>query len=139
MTARMSKEKSVCYLIENKLQEEQQQSSGKALGVSDAHPLVEVAQVWWKVSRDGVGEQVPVSRSEVCELQLERCFMLWHVAFLCRTLLMGGSGDVVLAELSLCCADGIGELPRGRHPAGLSCTALWWAAVLPAPASLLAK
>uniref|UniRef100_A0A8C3M2V4 Formin like 2 n=1 Tax=Chrysolophus pictus TaxID=9089 RepID=A0A8C3M2V4_CHRPC len=29
MTAQMSKEKSICYLIENKLQEEQQQSGGK--------------------------------------------------------------------------------------------------------------
>lgn len=52
-----------------------------------------------------MGELVPVSWSKVCELQLERCFVLWHVAFLCCALLIGGSQDVVLAELSLCCAN----------------------------------
>lgn len=101
---------------------------------------------WWrwvrsggKAAGTGMGELVPVSWSKVCELQLERCFVLWHVAFLCCALLIGGSQDVVLAELSLCCANSFRELPGGRHPAGLSCTVSWWAAAPPAPASLLAK
>jgi len=55
MTAQMSKEKSICYLIENKLQEEQQQSSEEALGAGDAHPLGEVGEVWWEGSRDWDG------------------------------------------------------------------------------------
>lgn len=87
----MSKEKSICYLIENKLQEEQQQSGGKALGAGDTYPLVEVVRSGGKAAGPGVGEQVPVSQSEICELQLERCFVLWHVAFLCCILLIGGS------------------------------------------------
>uniref|UniRef100_A0A8C3M4P8 Formin like 2 n=1 Tax=Chrysolophus pictus TaxID=9089 RepID=A0A8C3M4P8_CHRPC len=50
----MSKEKSICYLIENKLQEEQQQSGGKALGVGDTHPLVEVVRSGEKAAGPGV-------------------------------------------------------------------------------------